>query len=113
MEVSRQLHAPAALSPGKYPQYPSDRRLGGHHSRSGRGEKMYEESDFLLFCRDACPISRKEASDFRKMTVTISSPFLCYCTNTHTLPSIHNMFRKKYLLKNLISFKYILFIIAV
>jgi hypothetical protein len=37
MEVSCQLHAPAALSPGKSPWYPLDRRLGGHQNRSGRG----------------------------------------------------------------------------
>jgi hypothetical protein len=37
MEVSVQLHAPAALSPRYEPWYPSDRRLGGPQSRSGRG----------------------------------------------------------------------------
>jgi hypothetical protein len=36
LEVSRQLHAPAALPPGKGPRYPLDRRLGGPQSRSGR-----------------------------------------------------------------------------
>jgi hypothetical protein len=34
--VSGQLHAPAALPPGKSPQYPFYRRLGGPQSRSGR-----------------------------------------------------------------------------
>jgi hypothetical protein len=37
MDVSGQLHAPAALPPGKEPWYPLDRRLGGSQSRSGRG----------------------------------------------------------------------------
>jgi hypothetical protein len=37
MEVSGQLHAPAALPHGKSPWYPLDRRLGGLQSRSGRG----------------------------------------------------------------------------
>jgi hypothetical protein len=37
MEVSGQLHTPAALPPGKDPLYPLDRRLGGPQSRSGRG----------------------------------------------------------------------------
>jgi hypothetical protein len=37
MEVSGQLHAPAALPHGKSPWYPLDRRLGGPQSRSGRG----------------------------------------------------------------------------
>jgi hypothetical protein len=36
MEVSGQLHVPAALPPGKVPRYPLDRRLGGPQSRSGR-----------------------------------------------------------------------------
>jgi hypothetical protein len=36
MEVSGQLHAPAALLPGKKPWYPLDRKLGGPQSRSGR-----------------------------------------------------------------------------
>jgi hypothetical protein len=33
MEVSGQLHSPAAFSPRKEPPYPSDRRLGGPQSR--------------------------------------------------------------------------------
>jgi hypothetical protein len=37
MEVSGQLHAPAALPPGKEPWYPLDRRLDGPPIRSGRG----------------------------------------------------------------------------
>jgi hypothetical protein len=35
MEVSGQLHAPAALPQGKSPWYPLDRRLGGPQNRSG------------------------------------------------------------------------------
>jgi hypothetical protein len=34
MEMSGQLHAPAALPPEKEPWYPLDRRLGGPQSRS-------------------------------------------------------------------------------
>jgi hypothetical protein len=37
MEVSGQLHTPAAFSQGKSPQYPLDRRLGGPQSHSGYG----------------------------------------------------------------------------
>jgi hypothetical protein len=37
MEVSGQLHAPAALPKEKSPWYPLDRRLGGPQRRSGRG----------------------------------------------------------------------------
>jgi hypothetical protein len=37
MEVSDQLHAPAALPPEKEPMIPIDRRLSGLQNRSGRG----------------------------------------------------------------------------
>jgi hypothetical protein len=37
MEVSGQLHTPAALPPGEEPLFPLDRRLGGPQSRSGHG----------------------------------------------------------------------------
>jgi hypothetical protein len=37
MEVSGQLHDPAALSQGKSPPYSFKRRLDGHQSRSGYG----------------------------------------------------------------------------
>jgi hypothetical protein len=41
MEISGQLHAPAALPQGKSPRYSLDRRLCGHQSRSGcGGEKI-------------------------------------------------------------------------
>jgi hypothetical protein len=36
MEVSFQLHAPAALHTGKEPSYPLDKTLGGPQSRSAR-----------------------------------------------------------------------------
>jgi hypothetical protein len=39
MEVSDQLHAPAALPQEKNPWYPLDRRLGGPQSRSGHGDE--------------------------------------------------------------------------
>jgi hypothetical protein len=44
MEVSDQLHAPAALSKGRSLWYPLDRRLGGSQSWCGRGD---EEINFL------------------------------------------------------------------
>jgi hypothetical protein len=37
MEVSGQLHASAALPPGKEPRFLLDRSLGGSQSWSGRG----------------------------------------------------------------------------
>jgi hypothetical protein len=39
MEVSGQIHAPAALFPEKSPWYPLDRMLGGLQSRSGHGSE--------------------------------------------------------------------------
>jgi hypothetical protein len=44
MEVSGQLHAPAALPPGEDPLVPIDRRLGGLQNLSGRGgeEKSFQ-----------------------------------------------------------------------
>jgi hypothetical protein len=35
MEVGGQIHAPAALLPGKEPPYPLEIRMGGPQSRSG------------------------------------------------------------------------------
>jgi hypothetical protein len=43
MEVSGQLHGPAALPQGKSPWYPLDRKLGSPQNRSGRGG---EEKNF-------------------------------------------------------------------
>jgi hypothetical protein len=40
LEVSGQLHAPAALPPGKSPWYPFYRRLGGPQSRSARNGEV-------------------------------------------------------------------------
>jgi len=37
MDVSGEFDAPVALSPGRSTRYPSDTRLGGSQSRSGRG----------------------------------------------------------------------------
>jgi hypothetical protein len=44
MEVSVQLHAPAALPAGNSHQYPLHRRLGGPQTRAGRCE---EEKNLL------------------------------------------------------------------
>jgi hypothetical protein len=49
LEVSGQLHAPAALPPGKSPRYQFYRRLGGPQSRSGR----YGEVKIFLPYRDS------------------------------------------------------------
>jgi hypothetical protein len=45
MQVSGQLHAQSALSPGKSHWYPSDRRLDGPKTQVGRdGEKKRESN---------------------------------------------------------------------
>jgi hypothetical protein len=51
MEVSGQLHVPAALLLEKDPRYPLDRRLGGPQSWSGHGgEEKTSQS-----CRESNP----------------------------------------------------------
>jgi hypothetical protein len=47
LEVSGQLHAPAALPPGKSSRYPLYRRLGGPQSRSGRSNNKEKVKLFL------------------------------------------------------------------
>jgi hypothetical protein len=53
MEVSGQLHAPAALPQGKSSWYPLDRRLGGPQSQPGRGGE--EKNSHLSPSRDSNP----------------------------------------------------------
>jgi hypothetical protein len=53
MDESGQFHDPAALSPGKSPQYLLDRRLGGTQRRSERGG---EEKNSLPPPRDRTPV---------------------------------------------------------
>jgi hypothetical protein len=49
LEVCGELHAPAALPPGKEPRYPLDRRLGGVQSHSGKyGEEKIYISIFFI-----------------------------------------------------------------
>jgi hypothetical protein len=64
MEVSGQLHAPAALPPGKEPWYPLHRKLGGSQSRSGRGGEE----------KDCQPLLRLEPSMFQPVAQ-------CYTTD--------------------------------
>jgi hypothetical protein len=52
MEVSGQLHAPAALPQGKRPGHPLERRLGGRQSRSGRGGEQKREHAVYLDLRN-------------------------------------------------------------
>jgi hypothetical protein len=48
LEVSGQLHAPAALPPGKSSRYPLYRRLGGPQSRSGQHGEYNTYNIYLL-----------------------------------------------------------------
>jgi len=45
MEVSGQLHVPAALHAEKEPRYPLHRRLGGPQSRSSRDDEEKNLTD--------------------------------------------------------------------
>jgi hypothetical protein len=67
MDVSGQLHAPAALLPGKDSLYPVDRRLGVPQCRSGRGGEEKNSQPLLgfepptiqsVFQRDTAELSR-------------------------------------------------------
>jgi hypothetical protein len=58
LEVSGQLHAPAALPRGRNPQYPLDLRLGGPQSRSGR----YGEEKILDPTGTRTPTPRSSSS---------------------------------------------------
>jgi hypothetical protein len=51
MEVSRQLHAPAALPQGKSPWYPLDRRLGGSQSRPRRGGEEKNSQPLIMWTK--------------------------------------------------------------
>jgi hypothetical protein len=64
MEVSGQLHAPAALPPGKEPWYPLDRRLGGPQSCSGHGgeEKNSQSPPRIEPQNPDCPARSKKES---------------------------------------------------
>jgi hypothetical protein len=53
MEASGYFHAPAALPPGKEPQYQLQRRLGRAQSRSGRGG---EDKNFPLPAGNKTPV---------------------------------------------------------
>jgi hypothetical protein len=49
MEVSGQLHGPAALPPRKRPQYALDMRLSGPQSRPGQ---LYSKEKSLAFAKN-------------------------------------------------------------
>jgi len=67
MEVSDQIHAPAALTLGKSPLFPLNRRLDGPQSRSGCDGK--ERKSFHWPCRESNP-GRPACSLVTKLIVT-------------------------------------------
>jgi hypothetical protein len=72
MDVSGQIHAPAALPPGKEPQYSLDRRLGGPQTRSGRGG----EEDPILYRK-----SKPDPSSHDLVTIiSILNDLIAHCS---------------------------------
>jgi hypothetical protein len=55
MQVSAELHAPAAVTRGNSLHYLLDRRLGGHQNRSGGGSEE-EKNPFITPTRNRNPI---------------------------------------------------------
>jgi hypothetical protein len=77
MEASGQLHALAALPPGKEPQYPLDRRLGGLQSWSGRGGEA----------KNSQPLPGLEPLIIKPIVQCYTTELfqlLCVCRHTHT-----------------------------
>jgi hypothetical protein len=72
MEVSGQLHAPAALRPGKSPRHQFQSRLSGPQSRSGRGADKKNKS-FHTPARNRTPVS---ARDLLSISTEIFRPLL-------------------------------------
>jgi hypothetical protein len=76
MVVRSQLHAPAALPPGKSPSYPFDRKLGGPQSRSGQGseEKNSKPLPGLEPHEQILNLRNYTFSDMKKKRVPIFQP---------------------------------------
>jgi hypothetical protein len=75
MEVSGQLHVPAALPPGKNPQYPFNERVGGPHSRFRR---FGEQKNLLPLMRFEPPIIHPVARSLCRMSYTRLHFFIIY-----------------------------------
>jgi hypothetical protein len=73
MEVSGQLHAPAAFPLGKRPRYPLDKRLGGPLNRSGRrGQEKIFDPTGLEIRPLGRPASRYTGSLFNEYEVEVT-----------------------------------------
>jgi hypothetical protein len=74
MEVSCQLHAPAALPPGKEPRYPLYGRLGGPQSRSGRsGEKKNSQPLSGLEPQIIQPVAQRYTTELTRFLFSVGS----------------------------------------
>jgi hypothetical protein len=78
MEVSGQLHVPAALPPEKKPWYPLDRRLGGAQSRSGRGGEEKYRGMLILTWGTGFYVRKGIRSSVERVSYYC---FECTCTN--------------------------------
>jgi hypothetical protein len=85
IEVSGQLHAPAALPQGKSPLYRLDRRLGGPQSRSGRSGSREK----FIYIYISLETDKGCVTFGCKVTMTLVKPSLCltkyHATKTHSL----------------------------
>jgi hypothetical protein len=73
--VSGQLHAPAALPPGKELRYPLDRRLGGPQSRSGRrGEHSWPYRDLNPEPSVVQPVASRYTDNATKINLIYTGP---------------------------------------
>jgi hypothetical protein len=72
LEVSGQLHASAALAPGKSPLYPLDRRLGGPQNQAGRrGEEKILASAGTRTPTLGCPARSQSLYGLRCLGQTV------------------------------------------
>jgi hypothetical protein len=84
LEVSCQLHAPAALPPRKSPRYPFYRRLGGPQSRYGRYGVM--KIFYPTGIRTPAPPGRPACSQLLYRLSYPGSPF--ECVKSQNYPSL-------------------------
>jgi hypothetical protein len=79
---SGQLHASAALVPGKNPQYPLDRRLGGPQSRSGCGGEKKNSQPLLGLPPPPPPIikpvDQRYTTEISRLPLEYTIPFLIH-----------------------------------
>jgi hypothetical protein len=86
MEMSGQLHAPAALPQGKSPWYALDRRLGGPQSGSGRGGEEKNPSpagNRTLEPRTSSPQPSAIPNQLSRLSFNANSKRKVFCTSVY------------------------------